>query len=541
MIQFYILKKEGKGMKKVLVSDPLGKEGIEILEKTGTIKVDVKIGLKPEELAACIGDYDGIIVRSGTKVTKEVIEAGKNLQVIGRAGVGVDNIDVEFATKKGIIVMNAPGGNTVSTAEHTVGMMLALSRNIPQADRSVKEGKWERKKYTGVELSGKTLGVIGLGRIGSYVAQLALAFNMKVLAYDPFISQEKAKRIGVELVELDELYQNSDYITLHVPKSEETKGMISKSEFDRMKDGVRIINCARGGLIDEQALYEALRSGKVAGAALDVYENEPPVGSPLLELDNCITVPHLGASTHDAEINVGIEMAHQVVDALSGGPIRNALNIPQVDPGILQEIQPYLTLSEKIGSLHAQLTSGGIQRVEIKISGELASYEVKPFAVAVIKGMLATILKEPVVNYVNAPFIAKERGIEIVETKETKEEDFVHLITVTVKTDEKTSQIAGSIFQKNDIRIVAIDGFRIDAIPEGDMLVISNIDKPGILGKLGTILGKNNVNIAGLQMGRKAIGGRQLIVLNVDQPVSDGILQEIRLQEDILEAKLVKL
>lgn len=528
-------------MKKVLISDGLAKEGLEILGKAESIGVDVKIGLKPEELVACIGDYDGIIVRSATKVTKEVIEAGKNLQVIGRAGVGVDNIDVESATKKGIIVMNAPGGNTVSTAEHTMGMLLALSRNITQADKSVKEGKWEKTKYTGVEVSGKTLGVIGLGRIGSYVAQLALAFNMKILAYDPYISVEKAKRMGIKLVEIDELYRNSDYITLHVPKSDETKGMISKAEFDMMKDGVRIINCARGGLIDEQALYEVLKSGKVAGAALDVYENEPPVGSPLPELNNCITVPHLGAATRDAEINVGIEMAHQIVDALSGGPIRNALNIQQVDPEVLQEIQPYLILAEKIGSLHAQLTSGGIQKVEIKISGEIASYEVTPFTVAVIKGMLATILKEPVVNYVNAPFIAKERGIEIVENKETKEEDFVNLITATVQTDKKTVQIAGSIFQKNDIRIVSIDSFRVDAIPQGDMLIISNVDKAGVLGKIATILGKNNINIAGLQMGRKAIGGKQLMVINVDEPVQKSVLQEINTQEEILDSKLVKL
>lgn len=526
---------------KVLVCDPLSKQGLEILEKAESIDVDVKTGLKPEELVACIGEYEGIIVRSETKVTKEVIEAGKKLQVIGRAGVGVDNIDVSAATKKGIIVMNAPGGNTVSTAEHTMAMLLALCRNIPQADKSTKEGKWERKKYMGVELAKKTLGVIGLGRIGTYVSQMGLAFNMKVLAYDPYISQEKAKRLNVELVNLDELYRHSDFITLHVPKSDETKKMISKTEIDKMKQGVRIINCARGGLIDEEALCCALKSGKVAGAALDVYENEPPRDSALLQLENCITVPHLGASTYDAQINVGLEIAQQVVDALCGGPIRNAVNIQQVDPAVLQEIQPYLILAEKIGSLSAQLNVGGIQQVEIKTSGEITSYEISPFTVAVIKGLLAAILKEPVVNYVNAPFIAKERGINVIEEKEPKEEDFVNLITVIVKTDERSSQIAGSIFQKDDSRIVAIDGFRIDALPQGDMLVISNIDKPGVLGKIATILGKNNINIAGLQMGRKAIGGKQVIVLNVDEPISNIVLQEINSQEEILDVKLVKL
>lgn len=526
---------------KVLVSDPLSKQGLEVLQQADGIGVDVKTGLKPEELIACIGEYEGIIVRSETKVTKEVIDAGKKLQVIGRAGVGVDNINVEAATKRGIIVMNAPGGNTVSTAEHTMAMLLSLSRNIPQANKSTKEGNWDRKKYIGVELSGKTLGVVGLGRIGSYVAQIGLAFNMKVLAYDPYISQEKAKRLNIELVTLDELYKNSDFITLHVPKSDETKKMISKTEIDKMKDGVRIINCARGGLIDETVLCEAIKSGKVAGAALDVYENEPPTGSPLLEIENCITVPHLGASTHDAQINVGIEVSHQIVDALSGGPIRNAVNIQQVNPDVLQEIQPYLILAEKIGSLSAQVNVSGIQSVEIKVSGEIASYEIPPFTIAVLKGLLTAILKEPVVNYVNAPFIAKERGINIVEDKNTKEEDFVNLITVKVKTDEKSTEIAGSIFQKNDIRIVAIDGFRIDAIPQGNMLVISNIDKPGILGKIATILGKNNINIAGLQMGRKDIGGKQMIVLNVDEPVSNTILEEINAQEEILDVKLVKL
>lgn len=526
---------------KVLISDPLAKQGLEILEKAKSIEVDVKIGLKPEELIASIGEYDGIIVRSETKVTKEVIEAGKKLQVIGRAGVGVDNINVESATKKGIIVMNAPGGNTVSTAEHTMAMLLALSRNIPQADKSTKEGKWERKKYIGVELSKKTLGVVGLGRIGSYVAQIGLAFNMKVLASDPYISQEKAKRLGIELVSLDELYKNSDFITLHVPKSDETKKMISKAEIAKMKDGVRIINCARGGLIDEEALCEALKSGKVAGVALDVYENEPPTDNPLLKFENCVTVPHLGASTYDAQINVGVEVAQQVVDALSGGPIRNAVNIQQVDPDILQEIQPYLILAEKIGALSAQLNVSGIQQVEIAISGEIASYEIPPFTIAVLKGLLSAILKEPVVNYVNAPVMAKERGINIVEVRETKEEDFVNLITVTIKTDEKTSQISGSIFQKDDMRIVAIDGFRIDALPQGNMLVISNIDKPGVLGKIATVLGKNMINIAGLQMGRKAIGGKQMIVLNVDEPVSNTVLQEISAQKEILDVKLVKL
>jgi D-3-phosphoglycerate dehydrogenase len=528
-------------MARVLVSDPLSKEGLKILEEADGIQVDVKTGLEKDELCKIIPSYDALVVRSQTKVTEEVIRAGERLRVIGRAGVGVDNIDLDEATKRGIIVMNAPGGNTVSTAEHTMAMILALSRNIPQAVSSLKMGEWERKKFRGVELFSKRLGIVGLGRIGSYVAKLAKAFGMKVLAYDPYISLDKAKRIGVELVEIEDLYRSSDYITFHIPLTDKTYHMVGENEFKKMKDGVRIINCARGGIIDEDALYRAMEDGKVGGAAFDVYENEPPVESPLLKLPNFIGVPHIGASTIEAQINVGIEMAHQIVDALRDGPIRNAVNIHQVEPEVLDEIGPYLALSEKIGKLHAQLLEGHMEEVEMKIGGEISMYEVAPFKAAFLKGLLGEILEGAVVNYVNAPYIAKERGLEVVEVKDKEEKDFVNLVTISLRTDRTTRSIAGSIFAKEDLRIVSIDGFRIDGIPSGNMLIISNVDRPGVIGKIGTILGNEGINIGGLQMGRKAIGGRQLIVLNIDHEIKPETIQRIQREEEILDVRVVRL
>ncbi|MDI6703106.1 MAG: phosphoglycerate dehydrogenase [bacterium] len=522
---------------KVLVSDPLSKEGLDILDKA-QIPYEVKTGLREEELVSCISRYNALIVRSETKVTKNIIGAAQNLKVIGRAGVGVDNIDVMEATKRGIVVMNVPGGNTISAAEHTMALLLSLSRNIPQANKSLKEKEWNRKRFRGVELNGKTLGIIGLGRIGREVAKRAKSFVMKVIAFDPYVSEDQAKVIGVELVELEDIYKESDYITLHIPSSDKTRHLISRDEFSKMKPGVRIINCARGGIIDEEALYEAMKEGKVAGCALDVYEKEPPFDSPLLELENCITVPHLGASTKEAQVNVAVEIARQVVDALKNDEIRNAVNIPQIED---IEIKPYLFLCEKIGYLHAQLLSGHIEGIDVEYTGEIANYKVAPLTVAILKGILSGILTETLVNYVNAPLIAKERGIRVVESKSIKEKDFTNLISVRLSTDKEKRVIEGSIFQKDDERIVSIDGFRVDAIPSGYMLVISNIDKPGVIGKIGTILGQNNINIAGLQMGRKAIGGRQLMVLNVDHVVEQEVLKQIEGVDEVSSVRMVKL
>lgn len=525
---------------KVLISDSLSKEAVDILEKEKDFKVDVNTKLTPEELKKVIKDYDALLVRSATKVTKDIINSGDKLKIIGRAGVGLDNVDVEAASKKGIIVVNTPGGNTISTAEHTFSMMLALSRNIPQADLSTKKGEWERKKFMGVELYGKTLGIIGLGRIGTEVARRALSFDMRVIAYDPYLSVEKSKDLGIELVSLDTVFKESDYITVHTPLTDETKHIVSDKEFELMKKGVRVVNCARGGIIDEGALVRAIESGKVAGAALDVYEKEPLKNSKLIKLDKVVLTPHLGASTEEAQVNVAIDVANTVRDILLNKGIRNAVNIPCVDSEILKVIEPYLKLAENIGSMHAQLADGHIKRVKIRYVGDLLKYDLSLFTVSIMKGMLTPILQETV-NFVNALVIAKERGINILETKTAEVQDFANLIYVEVETDKSKSSLTGTLFTKVDPRIVKINDFYVDCVPEGYMLVIANKDVPGIIGQIGTILGKNNINIAGMSFGRDEKGGKAVSVLNIDSDVPKKVLDEIRKAKNIEEAKLVKL
>ncbi|MFA5146122.1 MAG: phosphoglycerate dehydrogenase [Candidatus Omnitrophota bacterium] len=525
---------------KILISDSLSKEAVDILEKEKEFKVDVNTKLTPDELKKAIKNYDALAVRSGTKVTREIIEAADRLKVIGRAGVGLDNVDVEAASKKGIIVVNTPGGNTISTAEHTMSMMLALSRNIPQADCSMKKGEWERKKFMGVELYGKTLGILGLGRIGTEVARRALSFDMRVVAYDPYLSLEKAKELGIESVNLKTLFKEADYITVHTPLTEETKGIVSDKEFDIMKKGVRIINCARGGIIDEGALSRAIEAGKIAGAALDVYEKEPPKDSKLLKLDKVVLTPHLGASTEEAQVNVAIDVANTIKDILLNRCIRNAVNIPCVDSEILRTIEPYLKLAENIGSMHSQLADGHIKRVKIRYVGDIIKYDLAPFTVSLVKGMLTPILQETI-NFVNALVIAKERGINIIETKTAEVQDFASLIWVEVETEKTTNSISGTLFTKVDPRIVKINEFYVDCVPQGYMLVVFNKDVPGIIGQIGTILGKNKINIAGMSFGREDKGGRAITVLNVDSEVSKKVLDEIRKANNIEEVKLVKL
>lgn len=527
-------------MYRILVSDSLAEEGLKILKDEKEFEVEVKTKLTPEELKKIIKDYDALLVRSSTKVNKEIIEAGVKLKIIGRAGVGLDNVDAAAASKRGIIVMNTPGGNTISTAEHTMSMLLSLSRNIPQASASIKLGQWDRKRFMGTELYGKVLGIVGLGRIGTEVAKRANAFGMKVLAYDPYLSIEKAKELEVESVNLKEVLSKADYITVHTPLTEETKHMISDKEFKLMKNGVRIINCARGGIIDEKALYDAMKSNKVAGAALDVFETEPPGESPLIKLDSCVACPHLGASTEEAQVNVAIEIARQVADALLGRGVRNAVNVPSVDPEILKIIQPYINLAEKLGSLQSQLIEGRIDKVVIKYSGDITKHELQPITVALVKGMLTPILQETV-NYVNATVIAKERGIEIIETKSTETEDFANLISVEVHTNKAKSEVAGTLFTKKDARIVKINEFYIDAVPKGYMVVISNKDLPGVVGQIGTILGEAKINIAGMNFGREKPGGKAVTVLNVDSLLSDEILKKIKSADNIIDAKLIKL
>ena len=519
---------------KVLIADPISQEGIEKIKKE--IDVDIATGLTEKELIKRIKNYDALIVRSGTNVTKEVINAGVQLRVIGRAGVGVDNIDVDVATEKGIIVLNAPEGNTISAAEHTIAMILALSRNIPQANALLKRGKWSRGKFMGTEVQDKTLGIIGLGRVGAEVAKRAHALGMHILACDPFIPVERAENLGASLVGIDVLLERADYITIHAPLTKDTYHMISDAQFGKMKNGARIINCARGGIIDEGALLQAIKRGKVAGAALDVFENEPPEGSPLLDLDEVIATPHLGASTQEAQVNVSIAVAGGVLNAIKGEPLRNAVNMPSIKA----EIRPYLTLAEKLGRLCAQLVDGWIKQIEVAYSGDIAEKETRALTIAVLKGTLDPILEEPV-NFVNAPMLAKNRGIKVIESKVGTSEDFTGLITVSAKTPREEKSVAGTLFGKKDARIVRIDSYRVDAVPSGYMLIASHIDKPGMIGRVGTILGENKINIAGMQVGREFIGGNAVMVLNIDSAVSDKILKQIKAIEGIQDIKLVTL
>ena len=528
-------------MKKILVSDPLSEEGIKILKDVKEFQVDVKTDLKPEALKEIVKDYDALVVRSATKVNKDIIGAAENLKVIGRAGVGLDNVDLDAATQKGIIVMNTPAGNTISTAEHTMSMILALSRNIPQSCASTKKGEWKRSKFMGVELYTKTLGVLGFGRIGSALAKRALSFGMRVLAFDPFLSKEVAESLGVEVVELKELLQNSDYISVHTPLTDETKHMISTEEFALMKKGVRVVNCARGGIIDEAALVAAIKEGKVAGAALDVFEQEPvSPESELLKLDNVVITPHLGASTEEAQVNVAIEVAEIVRDALLGRGIRNAANYPCLEPEVSKILEPYINLAEKLGGFTAQLVEGRFQEVNISYSGEINRHDLSPLTMAMVKGILSPILKETV-NFINAVSLAKERGINIRESKSSKEEEFLNLIQLEIKTDKETKKICGTLSSNKQPRIVKIDDYYVEFYPIGEMIFIRNWDRPGLIGSLGTFLGKQNINIAAMTFGRDELGGKAISVLNVDSPVSPELMDKMRKIENVLTVKGVRL
>ncbi len=528
-------------MIKILVSDQLSEEGLKILKEVKEFQVDVLTELKPEALKEIIKDYDALLVRSATKVTKDIINAADKLKVIGRAGVGLDNVDLEAATQKGIIVMNTPAGNTISTAEHTFSMILALSRNIAQANASTKKGEWKRSKFMGVELFEKTLGIVGFGRIGSEVAKRANSFGMKVLAFDPFLSKKIAEGIGVEVVELKDLLQRSDYITVHTPLTEETKHMISTKEFVLMKKGARIINCARGGIVDEAALVEAIKEGKVAGAAIDVFEKEPvDPNSELLKLENVVTTPHLGASTEEAQVNVAIEVAEITRDALLGKGIRNAANYPCIEAEACKFLDPYINLAQNLGSFSSQLVEGRFQELNISYSGDIVKYDLGPLTMSLVKGVLSPILKETV-NFVNAISLARERGIKISEAKSTNEEEFVNLIQLQIKTDQETRVISGTLSSNKQPRIVKIDNYYVELSPVGEMIFIQNWDKPGIIGALGTLLGKHDINIAAMTFGRDKPGGRAISVLNVDSVISADILDKIRKTENVLGAKVVKL
>lgn len=525
---------------KILVSDPLAEEGLEILRRE--CNVDVKTDLKEDQLVSILGDYDALLVRSGTEVTARVIDAGRKLRFIGRAGAGVDNIDMDAATRKGIIVANAPEGNTLAATEHTMAMMLSLARSIPQANASLKKKEWKRSKFMGVELNEKTLGIVGLGRIGREVAKRAQALGMHIVGYDLFISKDRASQMGVEAVSLEDLFKMSDFITVHTPLTKETKYIVNSRTIATMKDGVRIINCARGGIIDEKALCDAIRSGKVAGAALDVFEEEPPLSSPLLEFDQVITTPHLGASTVEAQQNVAVSIAKQCLSVLKGGSARNIVNAPIVPAEHADVIEPFAILAHKMGRFLTQMVGGRMEKVELTYSGELATLgnNTRFITLMAIKGLLDPILQVPI-NIVNAEYIAKERGISISETTTPDGGGFKSLVSIRVKTDIMEETMSGTVFYKGRSRIVAIGGYTMDMIPEGYVIVSRHLDKPGVIGRASTILGKGNVNIAGMQVGRIKPGEEAIMVLNVDSDVSPDMMDEIRSMPGIFTAVFAKI
>jgi D-3-phosphoglycerate dehydrogenase len=524
---------------KVLISDNLSARGVEILKKAG-LEVDFRSKTSAEEIEKLIGDYDALVIRSATKVTAALLEKAGKLKVIGRAGSGLDNVDIPAATKKGVVVMNTPGGNTVTTAEHTLGMLFACARMIPQSYASLREGKWEKKKFEGVELYGKTIGVIGLGAIGGVVANRCVALGMKVLGFDPFTSPEKARALGVELADLATIWKRADFITLHTPKTKETAGLINKETIALMKDGVRILNCARGGIVNEQDLHDALKSGKVAAAAFDVFEKEPPENHPLLALENFIATPHLGASTKEAQENVATAVAEQIVDYLVAGTVRNAVNVPSVPADQLPMLSPYINLAERMGLFQAQLLEGGLTQVVVEYSGEVSKLKLEPVTLAVLKGLLTPALEEDV-NYVNAPLIAKDRGIEVRVTTSAEAVEYTNLITIRVKAGGKETAVVGTLNSRKEPRIVQVDDFPMETVPEGDMLVLMNNDKPGVIGSIGMLMGKNGINIARMQFGRESAGGRALSIVSIDSPVTPAIMEEVKKLPNVLAVKQIRI
>ncbi|HQP09936.1 MAG TPA: phosphoglycerate dehydrogenase [Candidatus Omnitrophota bacterium] len=524
----------------ILISDKLADEGVRILTAVKNFRVDCKYGLTPDQLRAAIPDYHALIVRSETKVTEDIINAADSLKVIGRAGVGLDNVDLKAATKKGIVAMNTPSGNTTATAEHTMSLILALSRNIPQAHASLKQGIWDRSKFKGVELHGKTLGVIGFGRIGSTVAKFAKAFGMEVLAYDPFLSMELALQKGVAMVDLRELVQRSDYITVHIPLNEETKDLISDREFALMKRTARLINCARGGIVNEPALVRALEKNGIAGCALDVYDHEPlPQDSPLLKFDHCIVTPHLGAATSEAQINVAIEIAESVRNALLGKGIANAVNFPSVDAEAYEFLSPYINLGLRLGKFAGQLVHGRIKDAKVVYSGAITKYQVAPVTLSLVNGLLTPVLGDRV-NFVNALDLAKERAINVQEIVSNNDEEFVNCLKLQITTDKEIFHLWGALSGNKKPRIVKINEVYVEANPDEYMLFINNTDKPGLIGAIGTILAEANINIAGISLSREAPDGVAVSVVNVDSKVPEDVVEKLTMTKGVLFVKLLK-
>ncbi|WP_066195429.1 phosphoglycerate dehydrogenase [Gracilibacillus timonensis] len=517
---------------KVLISDPLSEDGIQPLREADNIQVDVDTGLSADELMDKIGDYDALLVRSQTKVTRDIISKASKLQIIGRAGVGVDNIDLSAATERGIIVVNAPDGNTNSAAEHTIAMLTSLARKIPQAYHALKNGKWDRKTYVGVELKGKTLGVIGMGRIGAEVAARAKGQRMSVIAYDPFLTKDRADKLGIDYGSVEDVIEAADFITVHTPLIKDTKHLINKDAFAKMKDGVRIVNCARGGIIDEDALYEAIKSGKVAGAALDVFEEEPATDHRLLELPEVIATPHLGASTIEAQESVAIDVSHDVVRYLTDGVAKNPVNLPAVPKEVMNKIEPYFYLSEKMGTFLTYLTNGVIEEINISYSGDLTELEVAPLTRNTIKGLLKRHLGDHV-NDVNASYLAEKRGIQVNENKSSTTKGFTNLLTVEVKTKNVTRSVSGTLLNGLGPRLVRVDTYSVDVVPEGDLVVIKHNDQPGVIGKVGNMFAERGINIAAMQVGRSDVGGEAIMILTIDKFLEEEEIAALQAMEEV--------
>lgn len=525
-------------MYKILITDELSPQAMAMLEAAEDVSLDVRKGLSEDDLVAAIADYDGLIIRSSVTVTARVLENAPKLRVVGRAGVGVDNVDLDQASMQGVIVMNTPGANSMATAEHTMALLLAVCRHVPQAQASLKSGEWNRKKFVGTQLYGKTIGVVGLGRIGSRVALRCQGFGMNVIGYDPYLGDDAARDLKVTLVDLDELFSQSDFITLHAALTADTKTLINADSIAQMKDGVYLVNCARGALVDETALVDALQSGKVAGAALDVFDSEPlPADSPLRELDNVVMTPHLAASTVEAQRDVGTQIVTQVLGALRGNDLRNAVNMPLTDPKVFQTFRPFLDLAERIGSLQAQLSDQRINKVEVQFQGE-PEEQVKLMTVAMLKGLLSPVL-EQVVNYVNAPYLAHRRGLTVSQTDGADLPNYSNLISCRVFWEGGSRLIIGSLFQANEPRIVKVDEYRVDVRPEGRILVIDSLDVPGVIGRMGSILGEGGVNIASMRLGRDEPGGKALSFIRIDEEIPEAVMKILTDQPNIRRARQV--
>lgn len=526
-------------MFKVLVSDPISDFGLRQLSEAEDVTVDKKTGLSEEELLSIIGEYDALLVRSQTKVTPAIMKAAKKLKVIGRAGVGVDNIDLDAATQYGIVVVNAPDGNTIATCELTFAMIMAVARQIPQAYKKTVSGVWDRKAFVGVELRNKVIGIVGMGRIGSEVAKRAKVFGMEVYGFDPFLTQERADKLGVKLSTVDEIAANADFITVHTPLTKETRHLIDRPQFQLMKRGVRIVNCARGGIINEEALVEAIDEGIVAGAAFDVFVEEPPAADhPFLNRPQMIVTPHLGASTVEAQENVAVDVSAEVLHILRNEPFKNAVNMPAVAPMVMNKLQPYVGLGEKLGRIVGQIAEGPVKEISVVFSGELANVDTAPLNRYIVKGLLGNHLGSDV-NIVNALHMAKLRDIQLVVQKTSTAESFTNLITVTLKTDKETRTLSGTLLEGYGERIVTIDQYTVDATPEGALLLISHHDKPGIIGRVGTLLGSNEVNIASMQVGRKEAGGAAIMILTIDNQAPDKVLTELTGLPEITKVKQI--